>query len=95
MREHTNIRESGGFIQEREGRSCKDRGEGAAAGGRRVKGEWVWLFLSVGDPLPFFEVEVPPRRHGVPVEESLPLKQSAKCEDLRLPPLQLATHQII
>ena len=32
MREHTNIRESGGFIQEREGRSCKDRGEGRGSG---------------------------------------------------------------
>ena len=88
MREHTNARESGGFIQERKGRSYKDRG-------RRVKGERVWLFLSVGDPLPFFKVEVPPRRHGVPVEEALPLKESAKCEDLCPPPLQLVAHQII
>ena len=57
---------------------------------------WVgWSFWSVGDPLPLFKIEIPPRGHRAPAEEALPLKERSEGENLRSPPIQFVRHQVI
>lgn len=59
---------------------------------------WGWvgrLFRSVDNPLPFFEVEVPPCGHRFPSEETFPLKEGAEGENLRPPPIQLIKYRVI
>lgn len=53
-----------------------------------------WL-LSVDDPLPLFQVDVPPGNHRAPVKEPLVKKQRTKSENLPPPPIQLIRHGII
>lgn len=75
------------------GRTTNDNGCKGWKGGKASYAEWLFRF--VDDPLPLFEVDVPPRSHRVPVEKALPLKQRTEGENLGPPPLQLVGHQVI
>jgi len=66
--------------------------------GRTEGREWGWvgrLFWSVDNPLPLFEVEVPPCGHRVPGKEAFPLEEGAEGENLHPPPIQLVRHRVI
>ena len=63
---------------------------------RKATRELCWgLSRFVDDPLPFFEVEVPPRRSRVSNKEALSLKQSTESENGHFCALQIVRDGII